>query len=172
MKSLDPLQRRALRAKAHHLHAVVSIGTHGLTPAVLHEIDVNLLAHELVKLRVHSDDRAEREKLLERICGELDAAPVQHVGKVLIVYRERVEEEEAPAASKKRKASPRSFHAPGEPEQRASPKARNVASTAAGKKTARVSTAGTRVKRDTAAAPRDRRAPQGKHPPAARRRRG
>src|SRR5215212_8056898 len=104
MKTLDPAARRALRAKAHHLHPVVSVGTHGLTPAVLHEIDVNLLAHELVKLRVHSDDRDEREKLLERICSELDAAPVQHLGKVLIIYRERVDvEEELAAAPKKRK---------------------------------------------------------------------
>lgn len=102
MKPLTPARRRALRAKAHHLDPVVSIGNQGLTPAVLHEIDVNLLAHELVKLKVHSDDRDERESLLERICNELDAAPVQHLGKVLIVYRERPEEEPAPARPEKR----------------------------------------------------------------------
>ena len=106
---LTPARRRALRAKAHHLDPVVSIGNQGLTPAVLHEIDVNLLAHELVKLRVHSDDRNEREQVLARVCNELDAAPVQHLGKVLIVYRER-KDEEAPApvvrhAPAKRKSS-------------------------------------------------------------------
>ena len=96
MKPLSPAQRRALRAKAHHLDPVVSIGNQGLTPAVLHEIDVNLLAHELVKLRVHSDDRDEREAVLERVCHALDAAPVQHLGKVLVVYRERPEERPEP----------------------------------------------------------------------------
>ena len=108
MKILDSDERRALRAKAHHLDPVVSIGNHGLTPAVLHEIDVNLMAHELVKLRVHSDDRAERETLLSRICDELDAAPVQHLGKVLILYRERQDEEEPapkPAAAKRPRRS-------------------------------------------------------------------
>src|SRR5665647_2683630 len=93
MLTLDPAQRRALRAKAHHLRPVVTVGTHGLTPTVLHEIDVNLLAHELIKLRVFSDDRAEREALLERVCAELDAAPVQHLGKVLVIYRPAPEEE-------------------------------------------------------------------------------
>jgi RNA-binding protein len=80
-------QRRELRAKAHHLHPVVAVGQHGLTPAVQHEIDVALTAHELIKIRVFSDDRAEREALLSRICAELGCAPVQHVGKVLIVWR-------------------------------------------------------------------------------------
>ena len=109
MASLNPPQRRALRAKAHHLHPVVFIGNHGLTPAVLHEIDVNLMAHELVKLRVFSDDRPERETLLARICAELDAAPVQHLGKVLVVYRARPAETppepKPPARARRRSAA-------------------------------------------------------------------
>src|SRR4030095_13799943 len=87
MKSLKPVERRALRAKAHPLHPVVIVGHNGLTPAVLHEIDVNLLAHELIKIRVFSDDRDDREALLARICGDLDAAPVQHLGKILTIWR-------------------------------------------------------------------------------------
>jgi len=87
MTSLTPPQRRAMRAKAHHLHPVVSVGQHGLTAAVLHEIDLNLIAHELVKVRVFNDDRAAREALLLSICAELDAAPVQHIGKLLVVWR-------------------------------------------------------------------------------------
>jgi hypothetical protein len=54
---------------------------------VLHEIDVNLVAHELIKIRVFNDDRGEREALLARICGDLDAAPVQHLGKILTIWR-------------------------------------------------------------------------------------
>jgi RNA-binding protein len=88
MQTLSPGERRALRAKAHHLHPVVSIGQHGLTSSVLHEIDVNLTAHELIKIRVFSDERAERDAMLERICEELGAAAVQHVGKMLIVWRQ------------------------------------------------------------------------------------
>jgi putative YhbY family RNA-binding protein len=85
--TLTPPERRALRAKAHHLHPVVSVGQHGLTAAVLHEIDVNLIAHELIKVRVFNDDRVAREVLLASICAELDAAPVQHIGKLFVVWR-------------------------------------------------------------------------------------
>jgi len=87
MPSITPAERRALRARAHKLDPVVSVGQHGLTPAVLHEIDVSLKAHELIKVRVFDDDRGARETLLARICTALAAAPVQHIGKLLVVWR-------------------------------------------------------------------------------------
>lgn len=87
MSQLTAADRRALRAKAHHLQPVVTIGQHGLTPTVLHEIDLALGKHELVKVRVFSDHRGERMALLENICAEMDCAAVQHLGKVLVVWR-------------------------------------------------------------------------------------
>jgi RNA-binding protein len=87
MLAITPTQRRELRAKAHHLHPVVIVGHHGLTAAVLHEIDVNLLAHELIKVRVFSEDREQREVMLQRICATLDAASVQHIGRLLVLWR-------------------------------------------------------------------------------------
>ena len=109
MDPLLPSFRRALRARAHHLHPVVSIGHHGLTPAVLHETDVALTAHELVKVRVFTDDRAEREALLARICAALDCAPVQRIGKLLVLWRPRPEEAKAAPSRPKRAAR---AHAP------------------------------------------------------------
>ena len=91
MLDLNPTQRRDLRARAHKLEPVVNVGQHGLTPAVLHEIDVNLTAHELIKVRVFAE-REVREAFLQRICAELDAAPVQHIGKLLVVWRPAPEE--------------------------------------------------------------------------------
>jgi RNA-binding protein len=101
MRTLTPAARRAFRAKAHPLHPFVIVGQHGLTAAVLHEIDVNLLAHELIKIRVLGNERDEREALLLRICAELDAAPVQHLGKVLTIWRPSPE---PPAAAPKSRA--------------------------------------------------------------------
>jgi RNA-binding protein len=106
MKILSPAGRRALRAKAHHLHPFVTIGQHGLTAAVLHEIDVNLAAHELIKIRVFDDDRAAREATLERICAELDAAPIQHIGKLLIVWRPAPKEEPSHPAARHEASRP------------------------------------------------------------------
>ena len=93
MRTLTPAERRAFRAKAHHLHPFVSIGQHGLTPAVLHEIDIALAANELIKIRVFNDERGEREALLARICDAMNAAPVQHLGKILTVWRPAPEPE-------------------------------------------------------------------------------
>jgi RNA-binding protein len=111
MRTLTPAQRRALRAKAHHLHPFVIVGQHGLTPAVLHEIDISLLAHELIKIRVFGDKRDEREALLLRICTGLDAAPVQHLGKVLTLWRPAAEAESA-APKPRAKAAPRAGKSP------------------------------------------------------------
>lgn len=87
MDPLTPTERRDLRAKAHHLEPVVTVGHHGLSPAVLHEIDLALLAHDLVKVRVLGGDRETRDAMLAQACEALDCAPVQHVGKVLVLFR-------------------------------------------------------------------------------------
>lgn len=87
MIPLTPAQRSALRAKAHHLEPVVLIGDAGMTPAVMREVDVHLKSHELIKIRVHGDDRAARLAMLEQIVSELEATPVQHIGKILVMYR-------------------------------------------------------------------------------------
>ena len=91
MLTITSAERRALRGRAHHLHPVVAIGQHGLTPSVLREIDVNLRAHELIKVRAFSDIRGERDAMLGQICAKLGAAPVQHIGKLLIIYRPKPE---------------------------------------------------------------------------------
>ena len=87
MPQLSSIERRELRARAHNLDPVVSIAENGLTESVLKEIDVNLKAHQLIKIRVYGDSRENRIAYLEQICAELDAAPVQHIGKLLIVWR-------------------------------------------------------------------------------------
>ena len=84
---LPPKKLRALRAKAHHLNPVVMIGNHGLTPTIIREIDRNLKAHELIKIRASTDDRELRVKWFEEICDALVAAPVQHIGKIYIIWR-------------------------------------------------------------------------------------
>ena len=81
--------RIALRARSHHLDPVVLLGLAGLTDAALREIDRALDAHELIKIRVPGDDRAQRRALLAQIADRLGAAPIQAIGKLLVVYRPR-----------------------------------------------------------------------------------
>src|SRR5664279_396146 len=108
MNPLTPAERRALRAKAHHLQPVVIIGQHGASPAVVHEIDLALLTHELIKVRVFSDDRAEREALLQKLCIDLECAAVQHLGKVLVLWRENPKEAKPAPARREPKAATKS----------------------------------------------------------------
>jgi putative YhbY family RNA-binding protein len=87
MLTLTVPERLALKGRAHALKPTVMIGNAGLTEAVLKEIAQTLKVHELIKIKVLSDDRAQREALLEAICTQLNAAPVQHIGKILVVYQ-------------------------------------------------------------------------------------
>ena len=95
---LTPAQRKEHRAEAHHLDPVVMIGNEGLTPAVQKEIDAALNSHGLIKVRVFSDERTSREAMFVALADALSAAPIQHIGKLLVFWRpmppkEKVERE-------------------------------------------------------------------------------
>jgi putative YhbY family RNA-binding protein len=96
---LTPAARKEKRGEAHHLDPVVLIGAEGLTPAVLKEADAALKAHGLIKVRMFSDSREHREAALAQLADQLGAAPVQHIGKLLVLWRplppkERAERED------------------------------------------------------------------------------
>ena len=84
---LTPAQRKVHRADAHRLDPVVLVGGDGLTPAVVKEVDNALKAHGLIKVRVFSDDRLAREAMLQTLSEQLGAAPIQHIGKLLVLWR-------------------------------------------------------------------------------------
>lgn len=92
---LTPAQRKEHRAAAHHLDPVVMIGGDGLTTAVQKEVDAALKAHGLIKVRVLNDDRAAREAMFTTLADALDAAPIQHIGKLLVLWRPVPEKEKA-----------------------------------------------------------------------------
>ncbi|MFP8835798.1 YhbY family RNA-binding protein [Hydrogenophaga sp. XSHU_21] len=94
--TLTPAQRKVHRAEAHHLDPVVHIGNDGLTPAVKKEADAALKAHGLIKIRVLSDDRVAREAMLAELADALNAAPIQHIGKLLVLWRPIPEKVRAP----------------------------------------------------------------------------
>ena len=110
MPELTSRRRSELRAEAHKLSPVVIIGDKGLTDEVMAEIERALKAHELIKVRAASGERDARDVWMETICEKLEAHPVQQIGKVLVVYREKPAEEKKPAVApaKARAPSPRS----------------------------------------------------------------
>ena len=84
---LTPAERKEKRGEAHHLDPVVIIGGEGLTDAIFKEADLGLNAHGLIKVRMFSDSRPDREAALAALADKLEAAPVQHIGKLLVLWR-------------------------------------------------------------------------------------
>ena len=93
MLSLTVSERLALKGRAHQLKPTVMIGNAGLTESVLKEIALTLKKHELIKIRVMAE-RAQREEILAEICSQLDATPVQHIGKILVIYQPNPEKQQ------------------------------------------------------------------------------
>ena len=85
--ALKPAERSRLRAEAHHLHPLVTIGGDGATEGVRKELEAALAAHGLVKVRVAEADRPTREALLAELAEAAGAAPVQHIGRLLVLWR-------------------------------------------------------------------------------------
>jgi RNA-binding protein len=106
---LSSEERRNLKARAHALQPAVLVGRGGMTPAVHAEMERSLSAHELIKVRVLDDDRAARDDIMKLICEQLSAAPIQHIGKILVVYRPKPEAKPKAKATKTKRKAPRAL---------------------------------------------------------------
>jgi RNA-binding protein len=92
-KKPDAADIRALKKRAHHLDVVVQTGAAGLTDAVTAEIDNALTAHELIKIRLVADSRADRKEMITFLCDSLQAVNIQQIGHVCVLYRARPEDD-------------------------------------------------------------------------------
>lgn len=89
---LSKQQINEFKALAHNLNPVVMIGQKGLTEAIIQETHTALQSHELIKVRIFSDEREERLAIAEQLTQAVQAQLVQHIGKLLVLYRQRIEE--------------------------------------------------------------------------------
>lgn len=85
--TLDNESRRSLKKQAHHLKPIVQTGAAGLSGPVILEIDRALTDHELVKIKLATEDKAARREEIEATCAKLDAACVQQIGRTATLYR-------------------------------------------------------------------------------------
>jgi RNA-binding protein len=106
MPDLTSAKRRNLRSRAHHLQPVVMIGEAGLTPQVLAELETSLKSHELIKIRILSEDRVSRRNLMAAICAATGADPVQQIGRMLVIFRLKPQAEDESEPPQKRKRAP------------------------------------------------------------------
>ncbi len=85
--NLSTKQKQHLKGLAHNLKPVVLMGANGLTEAVLAEIEMALDHHELIKVKVASEDRETKVLIVDAIVRETKAEKVQVIGKTLVLYR-------------------------------------------------------------------------------------
>ena len=85
--SLTNAQTRFLRGQAHGLKAMLQVGGKGISPALVQEVDVALEHHELIKVKVAAEDREAREALVDELVRRCDAALVQRIGHVAVLYK-------------------------------------------------------------------------------------
>jgi len=85
--SLSGKQKRFLRAEAHALEPVVMVGKEGLTDTLVGAVQAALLAHELIKVRVHESSPVERAAVAEQLPVLTKSELAGQVGRVLILYK-------------------------------------------------------------------------------------
>ncbi|QBY02949.1 ribosome assembly RNA-binding protein YhbY [Thalassotalea sp. HSM 43] len=86
--NLSKKQVNYLKGLAHSLKPVVLLGTNGLTEGVVAEIDGALNHHELIKVKIPTDDREVKQLIIDAIVRETNAVKIQTIGKTLIIYRQ------------------------------------------------------------------------------------
>ncbi len=85
--TLTSAQRKALKARAHHLKPVVRVGQKGISENLLAETELALATHELIKVHIARDDKDERQAIAEQLAEHCQVEVVNHIGKIAILYR-------------------------------------------------------------------------------------
>jgi RNA-binding protein len=85
--TLSNKQNQYLKGLAHAIKPVVQLGNNGLTEGVLAEIDAAIKHHELIKVKVPTDDKDEKTLIMDAIVRETGAVKVQAIGHVLVLFK-------------------------------------------------------------------------------------
>ncbi|TEW53497.1 ribosome assembly RNA-binding protein YhbY [Psychromonas sp. RZ22] len=85
--NLSNTQKKYLKGLAHKLNPVVLLGQNGLTEGVLAEIENAISHHELIKVKVATDDRETKQLIIDAIVRETEALAIAKIGHIVVLYR-------------------------------------------------------------------------------------
>lgn len=85
--ALNGKQKQFLRAAAHKLKPVISVGNGGVSESVMAEFVTTIAHHELIKAKIGAGDRLERDKLITALAQRCGAELVQVIGRTAVFYR-------------------------------------------------------------------------------------
>ena len=91
MVELTGKQRRHLRALGQRLAATVQVGHDGVTDGLVAQLDAQLEALELVKVRVSENAPEGRHDIAEALAQRTNAHLAQVLGRTALLYRARKE---------------------------------------------------------------------------------
>jgi RNA-binding protein len=83
---VNSAQKKRLKAQAHSLKPVLTVGQSGLTESVLKELEITLDTHELLKIKIRAD-KEQRKQIRDQIINESQAELIQSIGQIIVVYR-------------------------------------------------------------------------------------
>lgn len=79
--------RRKLRGAGHNLRPLVQIGKDGTTPAVIKQLDIVLMDHELVKVKILAECPEDRVFVAALLAKQPNLQIAQVLGRTLLAYR-------------------------------------------------------------------------------------
>lgn len=89
--TLTSKARADLRARAHHLSAMVHVGHQGLTETVRQTLDDALRTKELVKVQFGKTFDGKPKQIANDVAQNAGAEVVQAIGRTVTLYRENPE---------------------------------------------------------------------------------
>jgi len=87
--TLNNQQRKALKAKAHHLKPLIRVGQKGITDTLVEETLQTLDRHELIKVHIAGDDREARNNAAEELASRCQAILIHQIGKTSVLFKEQ-----------------------------------------------------------------------------------
>lgn len=71
----------------HALKPVVMIGQQGLSESVLAELESSMSKHELLKIKIRTDGKDEKQQMIKQIVEVSKSHLIQVIGNIMVIYR-------------------------------------------------------------------------------------
>jgi len=89
--NLSEPQKKHLRGIGHGLHPLIMVGDAGVSDGVMNEFNNTIDHHELIKVKIRSGDREQRDAMIEDLCKRGQAELVTRIGNVALMFRRNAE---------------------------------------------------------------------------------
>lgn len=84
---MNSTQKKFLKSHAHHIKNVVSLGNAGITPNFIKEVIATINAHELIKIKITGETKAEKQQKAQEISSLTASEFIQIIGNQAIFFK-------------------------------------------------------------------------------------